>query len=304
MTPLPLPMLATPAEPFDSPDYLFEVKWDGVRALAAPAGRRWRLWGRRRAEYTDRYPELDVLGRLPAGTVVDGELVALRDGRADLAALLGRHGLARPDRVARASRQQPVAYVLFDLLAAHGRSLLGEPLERRRAALAELVAGLAEPRLVLSEGVVGAGRAFVRRVVAAGHEGVMAKHRASRYRPGQRSSAWRKIKPAALRPCVVIGYTPAAGGLHSLLLAAVRAGALRYVGRVAGGWTARQQAALAGRLAGLRRPGPVVACHRAACWVEPVVYCLVRSLGWTAHGRLRGASFRGWLEGGPPEAPA
>src|SRR6202158_6450532 len=86
-----LPMLATAAAPFDAEDYLFEVKWDGVRALAESALGRWRLWGRTGADYTPRYPELAVLGRLPAGTVVDGELVVLHEGRADFPALLPRH---------------------------------------------------------------------------------------------------------------------------------------------------------------------------------------------------------------------
>src|SRR2546425_11024355 len=76
-----LPMLATPAVPFDAEDYSYEVKWDGVRALAAVERRRWELWGRGGVDYTARYPELAVLGRLPAGTVVDGELVVLRQGR-------------------------------------------------------------------------------------------------------------------------------------------------------------------------------------------------------------------------------
>ena len=80
MKPL-LPMLATAAVPFDSEAYLFEVKWDGVRALAASEAGRWRLWGRTGTDYTARYPELAVLGRLPTGTVLDGELVVLQDPR-------------------------------------------------------------------------------------------------------------------------------------------------------------------------------------------------------------------------------
>ena len=76
MLPRLLPMLAVPAAPFDSSEYSFEVKWDGIRALAAVETAGWRLWGRERADYTARYPELDVLRRLPAGTLVDGELVA------------------------------------------------------------------------------------------------------------------------------------------------------------------------------------------------------------------------------------
>ena len=70
------PMLAVSAAPFDAPEYSFEIKWDGIRALAAVEPTAWRLWGRERADYTARYPELGVLGCLPAGTLVDGELVA------------------------------------------------------------------------------------------------------------------------------------------------------------------------------------------------------------------------------------
>ena len=98
MDPL-LPMLAMSASPFDSRDYIFEVKWDGVRALAAVEKGRWRLWGRELANYDGRYPELDVLRRLPAGTIVDGELVAFQDNRADLQAILRRHQQTHPDRI-------------------------------------------------------------------------------------------------------------------------------------------------------------------------------------------------------------
>src|SRR5262249_920155 len=94
MLPQVLPMLAGAAEPFGSPAYCFEVKWDGVRALAAVEETGWRVWGRERGDYTARYPELDVLRRLPAGTLVDGELVAFdADGRPGRRRLVRRHGL-------------------------------------------------------------------------------------------------------------------------------------------------------------------------------------------------------------------
>jgi bifunctional non-homologous end joining protein LigD len=207
MTERPLPMLAVTSRPFDSPDYVFEVKWDGVRALAAGAAQGWALWGRAGADYRDRYPELAFLGRLPAGTVLDGELVrGGPSGVPTLAAILHRHQLVHPARVARASRHDPVAYLVFDLLALRGRSLLAEPLHMRRAALHALLQDLNEPALLFSAGVVGAGTVFFAALVAQGHEGMMAKHRASRYRPGRRSAAWRKIKPPRRLP------PPHAGG--------------------------------------------------------------------------------------------
>jgi len=111
-----LPMLAVRSEPFDSPEWLFEVKWNGVRALAARTAEGRQLWGRNRADYGGRYPELEVLRSLPSGTVLDGELVLLSGSVPDLEALLARHQLARPAQIQLASQEQPVTYVVFDLL--------------------------------------------------------------------------------------------------------------------------------------------------------------------------------------------
>src|ERR1019366_743169 len=88
-----LPMLAAQAEPFNSAEYFFEVKWDGVRALAAVEEGGWRVWGRGLADYRPRYPELAVLTALPSGTLVDGELVVFQDGLPRLGDVLQRHQL-------------------------------------------------------------------------------------------------------------------------------------------------------------------------------------------------------------------
>ena len=191
-----LPMLAVPAMPFDSTEFCFEVKWDGIRALAAVEPGRLRLWGRERAEYTDRYPELDVLRRLPAETLLDGELVAFdADGRPNLPRLLRRHGLTNAWRIRQAGHWCRVRYVLFDLLYHAGRCLLREPLARRREVLAEVCQRLDASDVQFSVGVIGTGTAFYQAAVALGHEGVMAKHLGSTYRPGRRCTTWRKIKP-------------------------------------------------------------------------------------------------------------
>jgi bifunctional non-homologous end joining protein LigD len=297
MKPL-LPMLATAAAPFDSDEHLFEVKWDGVRALAAVEAGGWRLWGRTGADYTARYPELAVLGRLPTGTVLDGELVVLHDGRADFPALLRRHQRRRLDPVAAAAcRQRPaVSYVLFDLLCYQGQSLVQQALVRRRALLRELLLTVHEPLLVYSDSVAGCGRAFFARVIAQGHEGVMAKHQASRYRPGQRSAAWRKIKPVGMLPCVVVGYRPGREGVPRVLVATVQEGVLRYVGQLRPACGVQAGVDLARRLAARRRLRPLVRCPAGACGVEPELYCRVRFQGWTAQGHLRNAVFCGWLD--------
>ena len=195
MLPQVLPMLAVAAEPFDSPEYCFEVKWDGVRALAAVDESGWRFWGRERADYTARYPELDVLRRLPTGTLVDGELVAFdADGRPELRRLLRRHALTDSWRIRQARHWCPVRYVLFDLLFHAGHCLMRVPLVWRREELAEVCKRL-DGVVEFSPAVMGAGTALFQAAMAARHEGVMAKQLRSVYRPGRRSGAWRKIKP-------------------------------------------------------------------------------------------------------------
>jgi bifunctional non-homologous end joining protein LigD len=195
MLPELAPMLAVPAAPFDSAAYVFAVKWDGVRALAALERHGWRLWGRQQTAYTALYPELEVLRRWPTGTLLDGELITLQAGRPCLAALRRRHALTAPLQIRWARRWCPVHFVVFDLLYDRGRALLRQPLAQRRQRLAELCAAVPVPGVVFSAGVVGPGRAFYQAVLAAGHEGVMAKLRTAPYRPGRRALSWRKIKP-------------------------------------------------------------------------------------------------------------
>src|SRR3984957_8535152 len=240
-----MPMLATSASPFDSSDYFFEVKWDGVRALASVEAGDWNLWGRELAEYGGRYPELEVLRRLPSGTVVDGELVMFQNGRPNLNAILRRHQLVHPARIRDASQRMPIPFVLFDILYFQGRSLLQEPFVRRRSVLVDVLTELNSSHLVLSEGIAQFGREFFERVVAQGHEGIMAKHQSSRYLPGRRSAAWKKIKPTRVLPCVIIGYTPSPDGVRSLLVASEQDGALRYRGQVNSGFRHFWKTALA-----------------------------------------------------------
>jgi len=292
-----LPMLAVQSQPFDSAEHLFEVKWDGVRAVAAVEAGHWNVWGRELADYTQRYPELDVLRRLPAGTVLDGELVLLRSGRADLQALMRRHQLAGARKIQEASRRLPATYMVFDLVYHGGRPLWGRPLAERRELLAELLSQHPDHGLVLSEGVTGSGRTFFEKVVQQGHEGVMAKHLQSRYLPGRRVQAWSKIKPFKIIPCVIIGYMPSRQGIHSLLVAATEQGELQYVAELTSGFSLGEKWQLARLVQSRVRPQPVVPCARKrAIWIDPEIFCQVRFLEWTPHGRLRGAHFRGLLD--------
>ncbi|HUY36508.1 MAG TPA: hypothetical protein VMV69_27480 [Pirellulales bacterium] len=141
--------------------------------------------------------------------------------------------------------------------------------------------------LVLSQGVVGTGGVFFEKVVEQGHEGVMAKHLQSRYLPGRRVQAWRKIKPFQSIPCVVIGYTLSCEGIHSLLVAAMEQGTLRYVAELTGGFSLDDRRRLVQLVQSRVRPQPVVPCaKKPAIWIDPEIYCQVRFLERTPHGRL------------------
>ena len=103
-------------EPFDSEQHLFEVKWDGFRAVSFCDGGAWRLFSRNRTDFVPRYPELSFLGRLPHGLVLDGEIVVFRDARPDFAAMLTREQARTASKIDYLSRTLPCTYVVFDVL--------------------------------------------------------------------------------------------------------------------------------------------------------------------------------------------
>jgi ATP-dependent DNA ligase len=168
---------------------------------------------------------------------------------------------------------------------------LDQPLAARRAVLAELHSHMGDLPVAFSDGLIGCGRTFFEKVVQQGHEGVMGKHLESRYLPGRRESAWRKIKPWQVTACVIIGYTRSREGFSSLLVAEAEGKTLRYVGQLTRGFTNEMRTHLMPRLNEYRCAQAVVACSKQAIWVTPCLYCEVRFLSRTAKGRLRGVRF-------------
>lgn len=305
-----LPMLASEGgSAFDDPEWLFEVKWDGVRAVAttrrpgtgAEAGTE--LVSRYGNDITAAYPELTrtwerVLAR---NAVLDGEIVALGDDGTPSFALLQRRMHLRDEaEVERARARTPVTYLVFDLLAVDGEPLTDEPLSARLARLDEvLVPGGAVQR---SEATPEWGTALYEAVQARGMEGVIAKRARSRYRPGKRSPDWRKLKVRRTVDCVVGGWLPGEGGrsgrLGSLLLGLYRDdGSLAYVGRVGTGFDAAELDRLEGLLAERARETSPFAGEPAppakARWVTPDLVCQVAYGEVTGDGVLRAPSYKG-----------
>jgi len=293
------PMLARIGQPFDSDDHRFEIKWDGVRALTFIEGDGYRMHGRRRRDLVDRYPELAFLGGLPAGTVLDGELVVLGDdGCPDFPAIVRRENGKPADAVAR-SRRDPVVYVVFDLLYLAHDNQMGRPLAERCEALERLVAAVGQERLVQSDGVVGAGLDLFAVAKERGLEGVVAKRLDASYRPGVRSDAWQKIKPVQSVHCLVLGYEPdGENDFKSLIIATDLDGELRCVGKVGSGLSERDKTELRRQLFARRTSRPLIEVDMNGCWIEAGLFCTVSFVERTATGSLRAPVFRGLVEPG------
>ena len=293
------PMLAKAGEPFDSPEHSFEVKWDGTRCLAFTDGKgEYRLLNRRRIDMTERYPELEFLGHLPAGSVLDGEIVVLKGGKPDFAALQSRDHAVRPLNIRFMGAKLPATYIVFDLLYADFRPVMDQPLSVRRERLAKLIKRCDNPRLVFSESVIGSGKAYFQAVCRQGLEGVIAKRLDTLYQPGKRTGAWLKIKQRHAMLCAVIGFLPEGkDDFRSLLLATEDQGQLSYVGRVGSGIDAELRAQLNRKLWPRVRSSPVIPCPVKALWVEPEVYCRVMYFERTRDGQLRAPVFGGICNG-------
>ena len=191
------PMLAICGCAFDSEEHLYEVKWDGIRAMVYLDRERYRIVSRHGRPLTDQFPELAFFRELAPGAVLDGELVVVSSGRPAFGLVQARQQAQAAHKIHSLAKATPAIYVAFDLLFEGYRSLMDYDLARRREALGKVVASSEGRALVYSDGVVGPSKAFYERVVQAGLEGVVAKRLASRYRPGRRTDAWLKIKPRA-----------------------------------------------------------------------------------------------------------
>ncbi|MGQ0721245.1 MAG: non-homologous end-joining DNA ligase [Candidatus Eiseniibacteriota bacterium] len=285
------PMLAKIGKPFASDEHVFEIKWDGTRALAFVEDGSYRLLNRKRRSRKDAYPELEFLAGLPGGTVLDGEIVILEKGRPTFAAMLQREQAQEPRRVQALMKQLPAAYVAFDLLMRDGKSMMRRPLSERREALHELLAPHPDPRLIRSDGVVGDGATFFEEAVKRELEGVVAKRLTSPYLPGKRTDAWVKIKRTQRMYCAVLGFIAEGGDLRSLVIAAEDGGTLHYAGRVGSGWNDAKRAEVHTVLRRHLRAEPFLPAPVEATWVEPGLYCTVEFLERTEAGELRAPVF-------------
>ena len=291
-------MAALPVDALPTgPEWLYEAKFDGYRALALRHGARVKLLSRKGNDLTADYPSVrDAVAALSAtSAVIDGEIVAFdQQGRPSFQQL--QHRSAKP---------AAIRYFAFDLLELNGAAWLSKPLAERRAALQKLVAGSA---VEFSDELPGTTDQIIDAIGEVGLEGVVAKRRDSRYEPGKRSGLWQKFKVRHRQEFVVGGYKPENSSFQSLVVGYYEKKALRFAGRVRAGLTPAQRTALFEAL----KPMTIAACPfsdlptgktghwgegvteedmKILKWVKPVLVVEIAFTEWTREGHLRHSVF-------------
>jgi len=295
------PMLATAAaEPFDSPDHIFELKLDGVRAIAFVEAEEVRVLNRRLDDVQSQFPQFaDVPKRVKAkSAVLDGEIVALDgEGRTSLPLLQERLR----------ERTGPLTYQVFDILYLEGASLMHLPLARRKTTLHQVLS--ASEFLQACDFVDGEGIAFFEAAAEHGLEGIVAKEKASAYQPGERSPAWQTVKAFCADDFVIGGYA-FGGGRKAEPIAALLVGQyederLVHVGDVSGPFPKETTRLLLALLQPLHSSEcafaepPSVA--RFIYWCRPELVCRLRYSEWTRQGKLRFPLFVALRPDVPPQ---
>src|SRR5690349_11197398 len=306
----------------DSGEWAYEIKWDGIRALAYADRGRWCMLSRRLEDVTGRYPELAPIAEQLAdrSAILDGEVVALDDqGRPRFQLIQSRMGLTSAGMIQARVRQQPVDYVIFDLLHLDGHCVRDLPYVRRRRLLEEL--GLEGPRWRTPRHRHGGGASLLEAARLQGLEGIVAKRCDSPYRVGRRTGEWVKERVWRNQEFVIGGYIPGEGrranrvgsllvGYYDVRASELEKGGsqtLHFAGGVGSGLTEELIDRLTSELRSRKRPDspfdvgmPTGPKARLAVWCEPELICEVNWTEWTDEGTLRQPAFKGMREDKDP----
>jgi bifunctional non-homologous end joining protein LigD len=294
--------------PFDNKDWVFEVKWDGVRAilLRNKAKGITEIQSRNGKNITHRYPEItkaiDSVVKNNESIVLDGEIVVLnKEGIPDFQMHQKRMNVESQRDIEFLSNDIPATYFVFDILYIDGRNVEDLQLSDRRKILNSLIAE-GSKRIRISEYIEQEGKALFKSVIERRLEGIVAKHKHSKYHEGIRSSAWRKIKGILTQDCVVIGYTKGEGNRQdyfgSLILAAYDdKGKLHFIGHSGSGFgfdQLKQTLTVMQRLRTHNNFPPVdfvPYTNSKPTWLRPELVAEVKFSGWTQDMIMRAPIF-------------
>jgi DNA ligase D-like protein (predicted ligase) len=289
------PMLARSADPFSDTRWIFEIKWDGTRALCYIEDTV-HLINRRQIDITHRYPEFQAIHEhvQAHSCVLDGEIVVLRDGIPSFRDLQRREHNQDSFKISLLTHSIPAQFIVFDILSVNGEDVTGEPLLDRKQLLHSIVTQTSQ--IIVSPFIEGEGESYFISAVKRGFEGIMAKKKDSVYQPGVRSGSWLKIKKTHTVDCVIGGYTEGEGAREQTfgaLLLGVN-DPLDYIGKVGTGFTDADLAYIHGLLSPLETDDSPFSTEidiEGVHYVQPVYVCEVKYLERTHDNRLRAPVF-------------
>lgn len=293
------PMLATPATAVPvGPDWVHEVKWDGMRVLVDIRGGQVRLTSRNGNDVTNAYPEVAPIGGLYADALLDAEIVAFDGGLPSFSALAERMHVRSARKAALLSATRPVTLMVFDLLRLFGADLTYQPWTARRELLERLDLAGAHWQVPPT---YDDGAELHSATAEQGLEGVVAKRRSSVYTPGRRSPDWVKVAHRTVISAVVGGWRPETGNdrrLGAILVGVPEPGGLRYLGRFGSGLAGKAGAAMRAAIADMTiEQSPFLEVPRedasGATWVRPELVVDLRALTKATGGSLRHGSYVG-----------
>ena len=291
-------MLAKTAQAaFSSTEWIFEVKWDGIRAISY-VNEEFSIRSRNNKELKTLFPELYELTGLTSNAVLDGEIIVMSDGKVDFETLLKRIQATNSKEIAILQLKHPALYVLFDILEKDGESQISKPLMERKKILQETVQE--GKNVILSDFVKDRGEAYYQASIDKGLEGVMAKKRDSVYLPGKRSVNWLKIKKIKDCDCVIFGYTKGKGNREqtfgALILGLFDNEQAVFVGKVGTGLNQNMLTKLTQEFQNLKTEQKTlqsIDIPDKINWIKPVLVCKIQYQTVTSDGKLRMPRFLG-----------
>jgi bifunctional non-homologous end joining protein LigD len=292
------PMLGVRGKPFSSQDYLFEIKWDGTRAIAFVDldNERIRIQNRRLMEISHRYPELELLNFVSENAVLDGEIVVFEGNKPSFYLLQQRDHVESRFKASILAKRTPANYFVFDVLYTETNGwLFKKTLEERKRILDGV--GSETKRIALVDYIEGKGEELYERVCRAGIEGIVGKKKNSPYIPGKRSDFWIKIKKRNTGDFIIVGWLEGEGErsetFGSLILALKSGNGFVHVGQVGTGFDSEFLRWFSKKLKEIEIKEPYfpIEAQRTVHWCRPEYVCEVEFLELTSDLKLRAPVF-------------
>ena len=297
-------LIGASGEAFDSPDYIYELKLDGVRCVAyldPKTGTE--LRNKRNLNVTAAYPELrEIHTQVKKRCILDGEVLVIKDGKPDFSEMQRRALMGDPFKIRLAADALPVCFTAFDILYQDGESLTQKPLMERKKLLSAMVKKETD-RMAVSRVIEDQGIAFYNLTVEQKLEGIVAKRKTSKHYFGKRTKDWIKIKTFEDDDFVICGYINKADGLVSLILGQYDGEQLIYKGHITMGVSKSDLKKIKALPPAPFAPLPYPKGHgnEQAVWIPPKLVCRVEYMEKTKNGSLRRAVYKGLRDDKPPE---